>query len=173
MVFLAMENSTLWWHIFPLGKNILLALRNIVHTIWIIIWNYIFMKCLKYEIKHLCWSDPTCSRSMYRRSMRGNIIHTPPSLYFKQNLTYFVLVHFLLCLFSLLYELLDKRITNEQKVQICILLFVMYEWTQQHPPWSDCPGQCYSLWRFVASQNVVQQKHREMLENEPHTNLPP
>lgn len=40
------------------------------------------MKCLKYKMKHLCQSDPICSRAKYRRSMHGNIIHTPPSLYF-------------------------------------------------------------------------------------------
>lgn len=89
-----------------------------------ITWDYIFMKCLKYGIKHLFWSDPIGSKAMYSKSMHGNIIHTPPSLYFKQNLTYFVLVHFLLCLFSLL--LLDKHVTNEQRAHICIF-FVIYE----------------------------------------------
>lgn len=26
----------------PTGENILLALQNVVHTIWMIIWDYIF-----------------------------------------------------------------------------------------------------------------------------------
>lgn len=66
-----------------MGKMfIVLALQNVVCTSWMIIWDYIFMKYLKYKIKHLCLCNPIFSRIMYRSSVHGNTIHTPSSLYF-------------------------------------------------------------------------------------------
>lgn len=47
LFFPAMENSALWWHVIPWGKEYSPCFTTSVRTVWIIIWDYILLKCLK------------------------------------------------------------------------------------------------------------------------------